>query len=61
MTTSCDSSTELRLLTAQELADVLGIHRETVYLMTADGRIRGYKVGVSWRYELEEVLEDLAV
>ncbi len=28
-----------RLVTAQELADVLGIHRETVYSYARDGKI----------------------
>ena len=48
-----------RLLTAQELAAVLGIHRETVYVFTHQGRIPGMKTGVTWRYNLDEVLAAL--
>jgi excisionase family DNA binding protein len=49
----------IRLLTAQELADYLGIHRETVYSLTHEGKIPGHKVGALWRYDPDEVLEAL--
>ena len=57
MTVSCSSLTEL--LTAAEIADYLGIHRETVYDFTRRGAIPGRKVGGSWRYNPAEVLAAL--
>jgi excisionase family DNA binding protein len=47
------------LVTAQELAQRLSIHRETVYTLTQRGAIPGHKVGTSWRYDFAEVLETL--
>ena len=58
MTTALET---LVLLTARELADYLGIHRETVYSLTHDGRIPGHKVGGVWRYDPAEVLAALSV
>jgi excisionase family DNA binding protein len=48
-------------VTAQELADYLGIHRETVYEYTQQGAIPGHKIGRLWRYDLAEVLAELEV
>ena len=52
---------KLELMTAQELANYLGIHRETVYELTHKGKIPGHKVGSAWRYDPEEVEEALRV
>lgn len=49
------------LLTARELSDYLGIHRETVYELTHKGAIPGHKVGGVWRYDPAEVLAALEV
>lgn len=57
MTVNCGSLTEL--LTAAELADYLGIHRETVYDFTHRGAIPGSKVGRLWRYNPADVLAAL--
>lgn len=57
MTVSSHSLTEH--LTAQELAEVLGVHRETVYTLTHEGKVPAVKVGVVWRYNLAEVLAAL--
>lgn len=58
MTASSHFLTE-QLLTAQELAEVLGVHRETVYTLTHEGKVPGVKIGVVWRYSLAEVLAAL--
>lgn len=49
----------VKLLTAQELASYLGIHRETLYAMTRHGLIPGHKVGSNWRFDPEEVMGEL--
>jgi excisionase family DNA binding protein len=50
----------MELLTAGELAELLQVHRDTVYLLVRDGRIHGVKVGCCWRFDPEAVIEELA-
>jgi len=39
------------ILTIREVADLLKINEKTVYKLTADGKIPGFKVGGSWRFD----------
>lgn len=47
------------LIAAQELAEKLGVCRETVRRMARDKRIPSVKVGKSVRFKLDEVLSHL--
>ncbi len=49
----------MSLLNAQQLADELGVHVETVYRRAAAGTIPSYHVGAAVRFDLAEVLEVL--
>ena len=40
---------EKNLYTLQEVAEVLGVHREFIYLRVRDNVIPAIKVGSSWR------------
>lgn len=48
-----------KLLSAQELAMMLGVSIHTIYSMRKKGKITGYKVGHAWRFIWTEVLEAL--
>ncbi len=48
-----------KLLTAKELAAMLGVSITTVYTMRKNNGIKSYKVGNSWRFMWSEVLEAL--
>src|SRR5690349_4266489 len=39
------------IMTIREVADLLKINEKTVYKLAADGRIPGFKVGGSWRFD----------
>ena len=39
------------ILTADEVAEYLGLHRETVYLYAKTGRIPAFKIGYTWRFK----------
>lgn len=41
-----------RLYTARELADILGVHPQTIYRAGERGEIASYKVGRSVRFEM---------
>lgn len=43
------------LLTVQEAADLLRVHRNTIYAMIHDGRLPAFKVGRAWRIRFEDL------
>jgi len=44
---------EPRLLTVDEVAELLRIKRDTVYRLAARGEIAGHKIGRVWRFPKE--------
>lgn len=45
----------LEVLTIRELAELLKINEKTAYKLAADGKVPGFKVGGSWRFERQEI------
>ncbi|MBX4911666.1 MULTISPECIES: helix-turn-helix domain-containing protein [Rhizobium] len=43
------------ILTVREVAELLKINEKTAYKLTAAGKIPGFKVGGSWRFERQEI------
>jgi excisionase family DNA binding protein len=43
------------ILTIREVAELLKINEKTAYRLAADGKIPGFKVGGSWRFERQEI------
>lgn len=43
------------ILTIREVADLLKINEKTAYRLAADGKIPGFKVGGSWRFDRQEI------
>jgi excisionase family DNA binding protein len=48
-----------RLIDTNELAAALGCSRRHVYDLATEGRIPSVRVGVLWRFDLDEVLASL--
>ena len=44
-----------RLLTPEDLADLLGVDRETVYRMARRGELPAIKVARHWRFRAERI------
>ncbi len=44
------------IVTAKELGKYLRLSDSTIYKLASSGEIPGFKVGDSWRFDLEEVL-----
>jgi len=44
------------LLTAKELASYLKLTEATIYKLASQGKIPGFKIGDSWRFEMDEIL-----
>lgn len=45
------------ILTIKEVAEYLKIKEKTAYALAAKGEIPGFKVGGSWRFRREEIVE----
>ena len=44
-----------KILTAKELSQFLKLSESTIYKLASKGEIPGFKIGDSWRFELEEI------
>ena len=44
-----------KLMTAKELSQFLKLTESTIYKLASNGEIPGFKIGDSWRFELEEI------
>lgn len=43
------------ILTMREVAELLKINEKTAYKLVSAGKIPGFKVGGSWRFERQEI------
>ncbi|MHB9097331.1 MAG: helix-turn-helix domain-containing protein [Syntrophales bacterium] len=46
-----------RIVKPKELAEFLRLTHETVCKLAAEGKLPGFKIGRSWRFDLDEVLK----
>lgn len=44
------------IVTAKELSHYLKLSESTIYKLASQGEIPGFKIGDSWRFDMEEVL-----
>lgn len=44
------------IVTAKEMGKFLKLSESTVYKLAAEGEIPGFKIGKSWRFDMDEVL-----
>jgi excisionase family DNA binding protein len=45
------------ILTAKELGHFLKLSESTIYKLASTGEIPGFKIGDSWRFDMEEILK----
>jgi excisionase family DNA binding protein len=43
------------IVTAKEVGQYLKLSESTIYKLAATGEIPGFKIGDSWRFEMEEI------
>lgn len=48
---------EDKILTLKEVADYLKLTERTIYRLSQDGKLPGFKVGSSWRFRLRDIDE----
>lgn len=44
-------------ITAKELGQYLKLSEATIYKLALTGQLPGFKIGDSWRFDLEEILK----
>ena len=44
------------IVTAKELSQFLKLSESTIYKLASQGELPGFRVGDSWRFDMEEVL-----
>jgi len=49
----------MKILTAKEVAELLKITKATVYNLAAKGKLPAFRIGNSWRFEMEEIMKQL--
>jgi len=54
-TANVRKSSAQSMMTLQEVATYLRLHRSTVYRLAREGMIPGFKVGNQWRFSKERV------
>ena len=45
------------IVTAKELAQFLKLSKAKIYKLAFDGDLPGFKIGDSWRFEMDEVIQ----
>lgn len=48
------------ILTIRDVAEFLKVTEKTIYRMASDGRIPGFKVGGSWRFDKADIEQWIA-
>jgi excisionase family DNA binding protein len=46
-----------KILTAKELSQFLKLSESTIYKLASNGEIPGFKIGDSWRFDMEDILK----
>jgi excisionase family DNA binding protein len=49
------------IVTAKELGQFLKLTESTIYNLASSGEIPGFRVGRSWRFYMDEVLESIGI
>jgi excisionase family DNA binding protein len=45
------------IITAKEVGQYLKLSDSTIYKLAANGEIPGFKIGDSWRFDMDEILK----
>ncbi len=45
-----------KFITAKEVGDYLKLTESTIYKLATNGEIPGFKIGKSWRFDMDEIL-----
>jgi len=46
-----------KIVTAKELGEYLRLSESTIYKLAVEGELPGFKIGDSWRFDMDEIIE----
>jgi excisionase family DNA binding protein len=49
----------VKIVTAKELGQFLKLTESTIYKLASTGELAGFKIGDSWRFDMDEILEQI--
>jgi len=49
----------MKIVTAKEVGHYLKLSESTIYKLAANGEIPGFRLGDSWRFDMEEILKTI--
>ncbi len=49
----------MKIVTARELGEFLKLTESTIYKLASTGELPGFKIGDSWRFDMDEILEQI--
>ena len=49
----------MKIVTARELSEFLKLTESTIYKLASTGELPGFKIGDSWRFDMDEILEQI--
>ena len=49
----------MKILTAKEVANLLKLTKSTVYTLAAEGKLSGFRIGNSWRFDMDEIMQQI--
>jgi excisionase family DNA binding protein len=49
----------VKIVTAKELGQYLKLSESTIYKLAGNGEIPGFRLGDSWRFDMDEILQTI--
>ncbi len=49
----------MKIVTAKELGKFLKLTESTIYKLASAGELPGFKIGDSWRFDIDEILDQI--
>lgn len=49
----------MKIVTAKEVANFLKLTESTIYTLAAEGKISGFRIGNSWRFDMDEIIKQI--
>jgi excisionase family DNA binding protein len=49
----------MTIVTAKELSKIFKVTESTIYNLAASGELAGFKIGGSWRFDMDEIHETI--
>jgi excisionase family DNA binding protein len=52
--------TMMNLVTEKEVGEFLGLTEKTIYKLASEGDLPGFKMGKSWRFDMDEIFRAIS-